>query len=242
MARRGFSSKVCSPADRRGPGRLSRVTCSRVVTNRGEARGAAPNLPGPLLRRPVRKRKPHPGQSILMHSNWTTNNPIALDLLSLGGHHLVSRRCYYLLPSYPWTSRRVRPRPGRPVLTGEPTANHLALGPEFGASEIEQCLREHNLTYQRVSCIEETVAGLLQQQKIVGWSQGKMEIGPRVPGNRSLLADPRTAHPRDVLNAKVKLREESQPFAPNVLESEAPRWFDIPKLTPAARGMLMTYN
>ncbi len=71
--------------------------------------------------------------------------------------------------------------------------------------------------------------------KIVGWFQGRMEWGPRALGNRSILADPRNASIRDVLNAKIKRRESFRPFAPSILREEVAEWFetddDVPFMT-----------
>jgi carbamoyltransferase len=46
-----------------------------------------------------------------------------------------------------------------------------------------------------------------------------MEWGPRALGARSILADPRRAEMKDVLNARIKQREPFRPFAPSMLES-----------------------
>lgn len=62
--------------------------------------------------------------------------------------------------------------------------------------------------------------------KIVGWFQGRMEWGPRALGNRSILADPRKADIKDVLNAKIKRRESFRPFAPAILREEVAEWFE----------------
>jgi carbamoyltransferase len=62
--------------------------------------------------------------------------------------------------------------------------------------------------------------------KIVGWFQGRMEWGPRALGNRSILADPRSATIKDVLNAKIKRRESFRPFAPSILREEVAEWFE----------------
>ena len=51
--------------------------------------------------------------------------------------------------------------------------------------------------------------------------QGRMEWGPRALGNRSILADPRRADMKDVINSKIKFREPYRPFAPSVLEEDA---------------------
>jgi len=59
---------------------------------------------------------------------------------------------------------------------------------------------------------------------VIGWMQGRSEIGPRALGQRSILADPRPERNGDRVNA-IKSREAWRPFAPAVLESEAHRWF-----------------
>lgn len=69
-------------------------------------------------------------------------------------------------------------------------------------------------------------AELLAQGKIVGWVQGRAEFGPRALGNRSILADPRVANIKDVLNARVKFREEFRPFAPAILHEYGPEYFE----------------
>ena|SRR5437660_5869660 len=69
-----------------------------------------------------------------------------------------------------------------------------------------------------------------------------MEFGPRALGNRSLLADPRDKNMWDVLNLKVKHREEFRPLAPSVLYEEAQNWFEIQKPTSASDFMLLTYR
>jgi carbamoyltransferase len=62
--------------------------------------------------------------------------------------------------------------------------------------------------------------------KIVGWFQGRMEWGPRALGNRSILADPRRADIKDILNAKIKRRESFRPFAPSILREAVSEWFE----------------
>ena len=60
---------------------------------------------------------------------------------------------------------------------------------------------------------------------VVGWFQGRMEWGARALGNRSILADPRRADMRDIINAKIKLREKFRPFAPSILEEASAEYF-----------------
>jgi carbamoyltransferase len=60
----------------------------------------------------------------------------------------------------------------------------------------------------------------------VGWFQGRAEVGPRALGARSILADPRRAETKDVVNARVKRREGFRPFAPSVLDEHGAEFFD----------------
>ncbi len=70
------------------------------------------------------------------------------------------------------------------------------------------------------------VVDLLCCGKIVGWFQGRSELGPRALGQRSILCDPRSPDAKAVLNSRVKHREEFRPFAPAVLLDEAAHWFE----------------
>lgn len=115
------------------------------------------------------------------------------------------------------------------------------LGPAFSDAEILQALQEKPVRYERMSAIEQVVAQLLSDGKIIGWFQGAMEFGPRALGNRSLLADPRDKTMWDILNLKVKHREEFRPLAPSVLSEAAQDWFEIEKPTMASDFMLLTY-
>ncbi len=81
---------------------------------------------------------------------------------------------------------------------------------------------------QKLTADEITLATaeLLAEGKLVGWVQGRAEFGPRALGNRSILADPRPANAKDLLNAKVKYREAFRPFAPSILAEHGPDWFE----------------
>lgn len=68
------------------------------------------------------------------------------------------------------------------------------------------------------------VARFIAQGNIVGWTQGRCEIGPRALGNRSILAAPFSDTTRDRLNA-IKQREGFRPVAPICLEEEVSRHF-----------------
>ena len=61
--------------------------------------------------------------------------------------------------------------------------------------------------------------------RVVGWFQGRMEWGARALGNRSILADPRRADMRDIINTRIKLRERFRPFAPAIVEEAVDEYF-----------------
>ena len=83
------------------------------------------------------------------------------------------------------------------------------------------------------------VAGAIAQGNVVGWFQGGMEFGPRALGNRSIVADPRRAEMKEVLNTRIKHRETYRPFAPSVLEERVGKYFERGEPSPF---MLMVYQ
>jgi carbamoyltransferase len=76
--------------------------------------------------------------------------------------------------------------------------------------------------------LAQRVAGELAGGKVVGWFQGRSEWGPRALGNRSILADPRRAEMKEVVNTKIKFREPFRPFAPAVLAERLTDLFELP--------------
>lgn len=110
------------------------------------------------------------------------------------------------------------------------------LGPEYSDKQIKIVLdtyqNRHKLNYKYQENIAAKTAKLIAEGNIVGWFQGRMEIGPRALGNRSLLADVRNAGIRDVMNIKVKHREIFRPFCPSVLAEKATDWFELPEPIP----------
>ncbi|MEQ8755696.1 MAG: carbamoyltransferase C-terminal domain-containing protein [Coleofasciculus sp. G1-WW12-02] len=74
--------------------------------------------------------------------------------------------------------------------------------------------------------IHKETAILLSQGKLVGWVQERAEFGPRALGNRSILADPRSADMKNRINTVVKFREEFRPFAPAILHEFGEEYFE----------------
>ncbi|MCU4976007.1 carbamoyltransferase [Halobacteria archaeon AArc-m2/3/4] len=98
---------------------------------------------------------------------------------------------------------------------------NVYLGPEYDTDEIRSTLETNKISYAEPDDLERYVAERLAAGDLVGWFQGRMEMGPRALGARSILADPRTTASRDRVNRFVKHREEWRPFAPSMLESAA---------------------
>ena len=71
------------------------------------------------------------------------------------------------------------------------------------------------------------VAVILSQGKIVGYFSGRMEIGPRALGHRSILADPSNPSMKDILNSRIKKREFFRPFAAMVPLEDCKTYFDL---------------
>lgn len=103
------------------------------------------------------------------------------------------------------------------------------LGPSFNNAEIKAFLETTGANYRRVerSELAEYVAGLLADEKIVGWFQGRMEFGPRALGARSILGDPRSPRMQSQMNLKIKFRESFRPFAPSVLRGRVSDYFEM---------------
>jgi carbamoyltransferase len=103
---------------------------------------------------------------------------------------------------------------------------HGYWGPSFDDADIAAALsaREGAVAARAggARCIEDEAelcawtARQIADGKVVGWFQGRMEWGARALGNRSILADPRRADMRDIINARIKFREKFRPFAPSV--------------------------
>jgi carbamoyltransferase len=116
---------------------------------------------------------------------------------------------------------------------------HPFLGPEYTDEEIEYVLTRAKVHFERVRDISKQVAHLVAQRKIIGWLQGRMELGARALGSRSILSDPSDKDMKDRLNMYVKFREDFRPFAPSVLEERASEYFIDCRYAPF---MAITYN
>lgn len=108
------------------------------------------------------------------------------------------------------------------------------LGPEFSDREIKRAFINEDIVFREYADDEllKYIAGQIAQDRIVGWFQGRMEFGPRALGNRSILANPCNPRMKDLLNWKVKRREDFRPYAPVVLEERCVEFFDVLQQSP----------
>ena len=104
------------------------------------------------------------------------------------------------------------------------------LGPAFTDEAIGAFLDEAGARYRRIDDELElcrVVAEQIKSGRVVGWSQGRMEFGPRALGCRSILGDARLSEMQSMMNQKIKFRESFRPFAPVVLRRRAEEYFDL---------------
>jgi carbamoyltransferase len=104
--------------------------------------------------------------------------------------------------------------------------NHAYYGPGYSNEVIETLLKNAKLEYEYFEHVEAVTAQYITKGYIVAWFQGRMEMGPRALGNRSILADPTIKGINDTINEQVKHREIWRPFAPSIIEEAAPIYFE----------------
>ena len=102
---------------------------------------------------------------------------------------------------------------------------HAYTGRPVGDDAVAAALVDHGVAWRETDAAE--VAGMIAAGKVIAWFDDASEYGPRALGHRSILADPRSADMKEVLNSGVKFREAYRPYAPSVLAEHARDWFDL---------------
>lgn len=122
-----------------------------------------------------------------------------------------------------WIYNQVLKKPRLPI------TNHGYFGSQFSNEEIIAVLESQHIKYEKLEgkYLYDKVTDCLINSGVVGWFQGRAEFGPRALGHRSIIADPRRADAKDILNAKIKRRESFRPFAPSILKEYVKDYFDI---------------
>lgn len=111
----------------------------------------------------------------------------------------------------------------RPECIGSPY-----LGMEYDQSKIIETVKNSGLPYQENVTVEQ-ISDILFNDKVVGLYQGRSEYGPRALGNRSIISSPCKIEMRDIVNRKIKYREEYRPFAPVIVKEFADLYFELGK-------------
>jgi carbamoyltransferase len=108
------------------------------------------------------------------------------------------------------------------------------LGPEFENGYLVEYLKRNNIPYTELGDgeVPEKISDLINDQKVIGWFQGRMEFGPRALGSRSIIGDARSPGMQEVMNLKIKFRESFRPFAPTVLREKVSDFFDMDRESP----------
>src|ERR1700719_4211563 len=110
---------------------------------------------------------------------------------------------------------------------------HAYWGPGYSPEQVRAAVASSRLQAEGMEISElpeevaaKEVAKEIAAGKILGWFQGRAEWGPRALGNRSIVADPRRADMKDILNARIKHREMFRPFAPSILAEATGEYFE----------------
>ena len=136
------------------------------------------------------------------------------------------------------------------VLLGQPRKfimEHAYWGQAYTPQEVKRAIEATGRSYQLVEDPERRAEMMVDDMlggKVIGLFQDRFEWGPRALGNRSILADPRSAEMKNIVNARIKFREPFRPFAPVILEERANEFYaglDNPTRNYPVRYMLMVY-
>jgi carbamoyltransferase len=136
------------------------------------------------------------------------------------------------------------------VILGQPrqfVMEHAFWGKSYSDQEVQIALQAMGQSYEKFDDQEHLASMVVDDLlagKVVSLFQDRFEFGPRALGNRSILADPRRAEMKEIVNEKIKFREPFRPFAPVVLEKQAGEFYDgldDPSRHYPLRYMLMVY-
>ncbi len=113
------------------------------------------------------------------------------------------------------------------------------IGPSYNDDEIKKVIDNYSLNekfivqkYDDDEILFDKICNLLIQKKIIGFFNDRMEFGARALGNRSILANPCFKDMKEIINSKIKRRENFRPFAPSVIAEKKGEWFKENKSNP----------
>jgi carbamoyltransferase len=122
--------------------------------------------------------------------------------------------------------------------------DHAFWGSKYTNAQVADAIRNAGVQGRLIEderSLLDAAAERVAAGQVIGWFQDRFEWGPRALGNRSIVADPRRADMKDIVNTKIKFREPFRPFAPSVLAGSAERYFELPNANNSlpARFMLL---
>ena len=197
--------------------------------------------------------------ALIASANYLHRRAGLNKLVMAGGVALNTKANWRILNETPFDELWIQPAAGDDggalgaalwvwhVLLGKPRRwiqTHAYYGKSYSDDECRAFLENEDVyheTYTDDAKFTQTIVDALTRQQVIGFHQGRFEWGPRALGNRSILADPRGADMKEVVNTKIKFREPFRPFAPVVLRERAPEYFDYPEVAQhdSPRYMLM---
>ncbi|MCZ7541930.1 MAG: carbamoyltransferase [Anaerolineae bacterium] len=187
-------------------------------------------------------------EALLAMANALHRQTGARNLVMAGGVALNSVANFRLFSETPFEDVYIQPAAGDDggalgaalwayhVVLGQPrklVMSDAYLGQQFTNAEIRAFFDAEGIPYEEYEDDDKLLDRVVEEildQKVVGLFQGRYEWGPRALGNRSILADPRRAEMKDIINTKIKFREPFRPFAPVVLQERAAEFFDYPNV------------
>ncbi len=190
-------------------------------------------------------------EALINMANALHERTKARYLVMAGGVALNSVANYKLLTETPFEDIYIQPAAGDDggalgaalwayhIVLGKPrklVMTHAYYGQGYTDDEIRAFLDSEGIPYQYFedeNALIDRVVDEIQDQKVIGLFQGRYEWGPRALGNRSILADPRRAEMKDIVNSKIKFREPFRPFAPVVPSERAAEYFAYPDVEQA---------
>ncbi len=105
------------------------------------------------------------------------------------------------------------------------------LGLSYSDEQIIEAIQKKNLKYKYYDdfTLSKKIAKDIAENKIIAIHRGRSEIGPRALCHRSIIANPSNPEMKDILNSRVKHRENFRPFAPTVTEEDQYKYFNLRK-------------
>ncbi len=187
-------------------------------------------------------------EALLAMANALQRKTGAKKLVMAGGVALNSVANFRLFSETPFEDVYIQPAAGDDggalgaalwayhLVLGQPrklVMTDTYLGQQFTNAETRAFFDAEGIPYEEYEDDDRLLDRVVEEildQKVVGLFQGRYEWGPRALGNRSILADPRRAEMKDIINTKIKFREPFRPFAPVVLQERAAEFFDYPNV------------